>query len=767
MERQPLPPSNPTPSGVPKRPSRGRGDADIRLLDSVDVLPVGVVHVDPQGAILLANRRFCEMVGRSLEDLVARRLQHLVVSEDRQGIDTRNSALISGRADDYRVDIRFVRQDGSTIPARLTMAAARDRGGAVTFLAGIVDRTPPETDVDERIRDMRAALEAAQTGTYRWDIREGDLEWDENLDRLFGLEPGSVERTFDQFLKMVSPDDRVRVMEALWTSVGDGGDLELAFRVVRPDGSVHWLLDKGHTVVDSHGTPLYMTGACTDITARVSSEQAVSESEARLRAVIDTSPLAIAILDTDGNAVFRNPKCDELHGMDVAKAGPGGWTQNVHPDDKSRVTDSMYSAVRERRHWTDTYRLQHPDGKVIWVSGRAAPLDFAGQPAGFVGTLEDITPLKQAEQAVRESESKLRRITDSGMVGVFYWNVNGEITDANDEFLRMLGYSRGDLRAGRLHRHRLTPARWHPMDRAKIREVVTNGVTSSWETEVYTNDGRTIPVLVAQALLSGVEDQGIAICLDVSERREAELERDRLLAREHEARAQAERAIRLRDEVLAVVAHDLRNPVGIIAMSASSMIGLPMDEEERTRQLGIIQRAATGMDLLISDLLDVSRMEAGSFAIKRSKVDVQALIAEAVDLFETQANGRKVVLKENIASDIQAVSGDRDRLAQALSNLLSNAIKFTPTGGTVTLSAMRVDGQLQISVTDTGPGIAADDQQRIFDRFWQVDRTSRAGAGLGLAIVKGIVESHGGRIWVESEPGRGTTFHFTIPHTAS
>src|SRR5690606_28521833 len=154
---------------------------------------------------------------------------------------------------------------------------------------------------------------------------------------------------------------------------------------------------------------------------------------------------------------------------------------------------------------------------------------------------------------------------------------------------------------------------------AMLKEVITNGVTSPWEKELYTKDGRTIPVLVAQALLNGVKDRGIAICLDVSERREAELERDRLLTREHEARAEAERAIRLRDEVLAVVAHDLRNPVGAIAMSASTMLNLDMDEEERGRQLNIIQRAATGMDNLISDLLDVSRMEAGSFAIKRRR----------------------------------------------------------------------------------------------------------------------------------------------------
>jgi signal transduction histidine kinase len=169
------------------------------------------------------------------------------------------------------------------------------------------------------------------------------------------------------------------------------------------------------------------------------------------------------------------------------------------------------------------------------------------------------------------------------------------------------------------------------------------------------------------------------------------------------------------------------------------------------------------MERLISALLDVARIEAGSFSIRHEHVDVRALIYETLELFKPQAHERELNISSEIPADVPPLSGDRDRLVQVLSNLLSNALKFTAAGGRVWLRAGTVDGAVRISVEDSGAGISAAHLPHVFDRYWQVDRLSRNGAGLGLAICKGIVEAHGGRIWVESTVGCGTTFHFTIP----
>jgi signal transduction histidine kinase len=245
-------------------------------------------------------------------------------------------------------------------------------------------------------------------------------------------------------------------------------------------------------------------------------------------------------------------------------------------------------------------------------------------------------------------------------------------------------------------------------------------------------------------------------------RRRAEAERERLLEREQDARARAERASYLRDEVLAIVAHDLRSPLHTIAI-ASAMLDVPLPEEERRRQVEAIRRSTERMNVLISDLLDATSIEVGSLSIQRGRVDVAALLAEARELFERQARPRGLQLECDVAADVPPVDGDRGRLMQVISNLIGNSLKFTDAGGAIRLRSHAESGAVEISVEDSGRGIAPEHLPHVFDRFWRADREARTGAGLGLAIAKGIVEAHGGRIWAESTLGRGTTIHFTVP----
>jgi signal transduction histidine kinase len=223
-------------------------------------------------------------------------------------------------------------------------------------------------------------------------------------------------------------------------------------------------------------------------------------------------------------------------------------------------------------------------------------------------------------------------------------------------------------------------------------------------------------------------------------------------------------ATRLREQVLGVVAHDLRNPLGTILMQASALRRRPPETERRSQKpREIIDRAATRMNGLVQDLLDVARMEAGQLPMERTRLPARELIVEAAEMQRPLAESSSLELRLDLPRHLPDVWGDHNRLLRVFENLIGNAIKFTDAGGRITVSADSRAHEVVFWIADTGCGIATESLPRVFDRFWQADRTGHHGAGLGLPIAKGIVDAHRGRIWVESTLGRGSVFFVSIP----
>ncbi len=227
---------------------------------------------------------------------------------------------------------------------------------------------------------------------------------------------------------------------------------------------------------------------------------------------------------------------------------------------------------------------------------------------------------------------------------------------------------------------------------------------------------------------------------------------------------EAQHATRARDEMLGVVAHDLRNPLNTIVMGASTMLELLPDKPPLLRNHAqIVRRAADRMNRLIQDLLDVRRIESGRLAIDPRSVTVALLVDETMEMLRPLAAAASLELVTDLAPELPRVRADSGRILQVFSNLVGNAIKFTPAGGCITIGAAPSDAEVRFAIADTGPGIAAEQLPHVFGQFWQGTRGDRRGIGLGLAIAKGLVEAHGGRIWVESQVGEGSRFYFTLP----
>lgn len=281
---------------------------------------------------------------------------------------------------------------------------------------------------------------------------------------------------------------------------------------------------------------------------------------------------------------------------------------------------------------------------------------------------------------------------------------------------------------------------------------------STWALVPLVSRGQTLGVIAAQAYEDkALSPDDVRLLTELARHGSLAIDNARLYS-------DSQQALRAREEVLAIVSHDLRNPLNAVTLGASLLKTSSSLSDEDREQLDIIAISGARMARLIEDLLDVTRLEGGKkLPIQPQSVKPSSLLAEASDLFRSQAAASSVDLDFEAGDDLPAVHADRHRILQVISNLIGNALKFTPAGGTIRVSATRQDGSILFTVTDDGPGIPRENLGDIFNPYWQGKRAERLGAGLGLPIAKGIVEAHGGRIWVESQPGKGTRFFFTLP----
>jgi PAS domain S-box-containing protein len=380
----------------------------------------------------------------------------------------------------------------------------------------------------------------------------------------------------------------------------------------------------------------------------------------------------------------------------------------------------------------------------------------------------DIAEHRAALEALRMSQFRFASIVDIAADAIVSVDEDQVITLFNQGAEQIFGYQAAEVIGQPLDL--LLPPDVHRVHREHIRQFAQSPVAARRMGERAEVRGRRKngEIFPAEASISKFEVDGrhvfTAVLRDVTERRAAEAERARLLEAERAARAAAELALLARDEVLAVVSHDLRNPLSVIDMCAASLSDKLAAQDSGTRNLvAMIESSTQWMNRLIEDLLDVARMEAGRLTLEREPRDLVLVISEATMMLEPLIAEKSLTLHEALPEYLPRVTVDARRVVQVLENLVSNAVKHTAPGGEIHISADSADGEVRIAVRDTGSGIPAENLPHLFDRFWQARGARRGGAGLGLAIAKGIVEAHGGRIWVESELGAGSTFSFSLP----
>jgi PAS domain S-box-containing protein len=407
--------------------------------------------------------------------------------------------------------------------------------------------------------------------------------------------------------------------------------------------------------------------------------------------------------------------------------------------------------INSQSDYCREWRFRRKDGSSFAAEVRATQM-----PDGnLLAMIHDITERQRAE-------ARWRRLVDSNVEGVVFWNTKGEIIHANAAFLRIVGYTHEDLAAGRIGWMAITPPEYAEVDQHALEEIAAHGVCTPFEKEYIRKDGLRVPVMLGAASFEDTPDEGVCFVLDISTRRQYE---ESL----REATHKAEQASLAKSEFLANMSHEMRTPMNAV-IGLSYLLGQTALNEQQSMFLTKVQLASKSLLVVLNNVLDLSKIEAGELIVECATFSLRDLLQELADVMAVQADAKGIDFEIDVPDELPtAVEGDAARLHQVLINLLSNAVKFTERGG-VRLSVRQLAAtstrvKFCFVVQDTGIGIAPEVQAGLFTPFSQADAsiTRRfGGTGLGLSIVKRLVHLMGGEVDLNSTPGVGSAFRVVL-----
>jgi PAS domain S-box-containing protein len=641
--------------------------------------------------------------------------------------------------------------------------------GLAAYFRDVTERKRAEEALRQSEGRFRALISQATAGITQTDKSGKFIFANERYCEIVGY---SHEELLNMRMQNISDPEivpaNVKLYKRIWT---DGTPFVIEKQYIRKDGSRIWVNNSVAPVINASGKTESVVCVTIDITKRKRAEEALRESEERLRLAIDISQTSTFDIDLLTDAVQTDEIGRKIYGWAPDEPLTFSKVQShFHPDDKEYVLQSVGAAFEPegKDEFEVEQRIIRTDSETRWirVHGRAF---FEGEgterrAVRCLGTYIDITESKLAEESLKYQKAMLEALTETVPDGILIVSSEGKMLHANRRFSDIWNFppeiveSQSDEDALRWAAEQTANPKAFL---ARVYSIYEQPVSEVRE-EVIMKDGRVYERFGAPIRSNETDAYfgWVWTFRDITERQ-------RLLQREHSARLQAEEANRLKDEFLATVSHELRTPLNAILGWSQMLISGSFDPDNASRALETIYRNAKSQAQLIEDILDVSRIITGKLRLNARLISVSPIIQAVVESLRPSIEAKNIRLHMALDFEPRMACADPDRLQQVIWNLLSNAIKFTPEKGQITVELESGESETKIIVSDTGKGISPEFLPFVFERFRQADGSTtrqHGGLGLGLAIVRHIVELHGGTVEVGSGgEGKGTTFTVSLP----
>ena len=747
-------------------------ESEERLKTIIESTTDVIFQLSPLGIIRYVSPKVEDIYGYKPEDLIGKHLKKTTPVSELPKVLKAIKSVLSGKIVS-NFEINQLSANGEIVPMEITANPVR-RDDKIIAVQGIM------RDITERKHAEKALRESEKRFK---DIAENALEWiwETNADgkytyaspvveKILGHEPEEVLKK--HFYDLFHPDEREELRKAALEVFAKKQPFrEFVNRNIHKNGEIVWLSTSGVPILDEEGSFLGYRGADIDITERKQTEERLRKSEEQYRLIAENTSDLIALTTFDLHPVYIyvSPSNKAL-GYEPEELLGKPCFDFIHPDDRKKLLPLLkkYVSARVKKLFTgrespitETFEYRFRDKSGNWHHLQSTG-NLVGNQMLFVS--RDITEHKQMEEALHSERETFFSILQKAPYGVLLLDKDGRYLYINPEFTNITGYTLEDTPTGRDWFHKAYP------DPEYRQEVI-----KSWKKDSKLGGNRVFSVVCNNGEIKEIDfrptllDDGSALVMlsNITERKRAEEKLQKLYHLEKKAHEELGREEEQRLQFINTLAHELKTPLTSIVASGGLLLE-ELEEESQSPRVRLVEniiRSTNKLEDRLSELLDIARIGTLGFKLTFELLDMRPLLQNMVTELLPVANEKRQSLTLDIPPSIPIVKADRQRLEQVLLNLLTNAIKFTGEDGKIQVRLTKKDADLIVEVKDDGPGITEEEQARIFEPYYRVeaDRQRFTGLGLGLAVSKQLVELHGGRMRVESELGKGSTFAFSLP----